>query len=280
MQRTSGAKTAWEDILVEVFGPCWRAVRDAQDIRSRADIMDEFIEKVCAGAGLSTCRSTRPEHPPHEQPYDVERSSKKQRLTFQAEGPRADELQDTPAALWSWTRWEMSFLFVCDNKLLVDACCGRARLADGRDAPMLHRISNGIFAMMASGWQPPSIATHPIAWLPRSHNEMADGLADFTMDERLSWTWTFPTTLEPGTANIVVQTDGGRRSSTCASASMVVGLFTKTPRHPVFEPWYAEGLFLSTGVTVFQAEAIALDRAVGWVRPQVSSKAFPASTPS
>ncbi len=123
--------------------------------------------------------------------------------------------------------------------------------------PLLHRISNGMFGIMAAGRQPASIVDDPIAWMPRAHDKTADGLADFTMDTRTSWTRSFSTTLQPRNSNVVVQTDGGRRSGTCAAASMVVGLFTNSQGTAIFEPWFAEGLFLETGVTVFQAEAIA-----------------------
>ena len=32
----------------------------------------------------------------------------------------------------------------------------------------------------------------------------------------------------------------------------------------LYQPWYAEGVYIPVDVTVFQAEMIALDRAIEW----------------
>ena len=73
------------------------------------------------------------------------------------------------------------------------------------------------------------------------------------------------TTLNPNEANIVIQTDGGRRSDQCAAASVVVGVFAMVGGVPDYQPCYAEGTYIDGNVTVFQTELIALDRAIEWM---------------
>ena len=106
--------------------------------------------------------------------------------------------------------------------------------------------------------------------MPRKHNKVADGLADLTMDRRSSWSRVFQTSLQIQCSNIVVQTDGGRRpQEDIAASSMVVGVVGSVEGSLVYEPCFAQGVFMSSGVSVFQAEAIALDIALQWVEEQL-----------
>ena len=116
------------------------------------------------------------------------------------------------------------------------------------------------------GWQPPHIQEDPVHWMARSFNKVADGLADFTMDRERSWQKIVATWGDPCRGNLIVQTDGGRRTAQCAASAAIVGLLTWVDGTFTYEPWFARGLFLSGGETVFQAEAIALDIAVSWLR--------------
>eukprot|EP00959_Pyramimonas_sp_CCMP1952_P437101 9151766-Pyramimonas_sp.AAC.1 len=89
------------------------------------------------------------------------------------------------------------------------------------------------------------------------------------MDRTATWSKLYITKLNPQTANIVIQTDGGRRSEHCAAASIIVGVFGKLDGTIVDEPWYAEGMYIPVDVTVFQSEMIALDRALAWLVHEV-----------
>ncbi len=256
-QRSSGRKTAWEDMMVDFKGLFWRSERDTRDKQDWARTMDEFIDRVCTDAGLSRCA------PPAAANHDAgpigDRPSKKQRLTFKREQPEAEELTDTPAQLLRWARRTRSFLFVCDSKSVVDVLCGRARLQNEKDNPIMERITGNFVSIMSRGWTPPQLADDPVVWMPRDHNKVADGLADFTMDGAASWSKTYTTALRLPEANVIVQTDGGRRSQGCAAAAVIIGLFAIVAGQPLYEPWLAEGHFLTEAVTVFEAEAIALD---------------------
>ena len=97
--------------------------------------------------------------------------------------------------------------------------------------------------------------------MPRCHNKVADGLADLTMDVARSWEKKFETRLAPAGSNLVVQTDGGLRQHGCAAAAWIVGLWGVIDGNYVYEPLIAHGTFVSTSVSVFGCEAIALAEA-------------------
>ena len=105
--------------------------------------------------------------------------------------------------------------------------------------------------------------------MARSHNKVADGLADLTMDQARSWKRDYNICQDPLKANWIIQTDGGRRSENCAAAALVVGIWALDEGTLHYEPWFAQCTFLTGGATVFQTEAIALDTAVRWCKKKV-----------
>ena len=131
----------------------------------------------------------------------------------------------------------------------------------------------GLLKLYRGGRRPPQVTDDPVAWMARCHNKVADGLADLTMDKALSWERLYETTAEPSQANWIIQTDGGRRSDHCAAASLVIGVLSTGARGICYEPWFARGVYLTGNVSVFQAEAIALEEAVNWLirRTDISS---------
>ena len=86
------------------------------------------------------------------------------------------------------------------------------------------------------------------------------------MDQSRSWLREFSLTLSPATANLIIQTDGGRRSTTEAASALIVGLWGKSGEKLIYEPWIAQGIYMQTNVTVFQTEAIALEAALDITR--------------
>ena len=67
---------------------------------------------------------------------------------------------------------------------------------------------------------------------------------------------------KPEDANVIIQSDGGRRSEHDAAASYVVGILKTNNGYSAYEPWFAHGTYLRGNVTVFQAEAIALEESL------------------
>ena len=111
----------------------------------------------------------------------------------------------------------------------------------------------------------------PVVWMPRENNKVADGLADLTMDRRLSWQKFFPTTLDWSQAHVIIQTDGGRRAEDCAAANWIFGLWDSDMKK--YEPYMAGGIFIEVSCTVFKAEAIAIDEASAHVQSFLRSVA-------
>ena len=107
-----------------------------------------------------------------------------------------------------WSRDSRCFVYVTDSQTLQKVVCGHACLTEQVYVPIVTRILDNIAEHLASGWPPPSFWHDPVVWLDRSHNKVADGLADLTMDEGHSWERRFATTLEVDKANIIIQTDG------------------------------------------------------------------------
>ena len=114
---------------------------------------------------------------------------------------------------------------------------------------------------IGAGWSPPRLSQDPVQWWRRSHNKVADGLADLTMDQRRTWTKRFFTSIHITCANMIIQTDGGRRDGDCAAAAWTIGHWGEADGEPTFEPLVAHGTLLDDTCTVFGAEAIALDEA-------------------
>ena len=260
-QRSGGHKTSWEDLMVSVHGPCWRRIRDNMGKQAWKSDFPVFAKAVFGEESLSFAISTHSTRQSGD--HADERPSKKQRLRFSGDVPDPADMLDTPAALLRWDRLDKCFLFLCDSKMLAEVVCGHAALHDvGSDKPVFDRMANGLFALCGKGWRPPQLAEDPVQWMPRKHNKVADGLADLTMDRMNSWSKRYPTKLDPKCANIVIQSDGGRRSETCAAASVIIGIFGMFEGETLYQPWYAEGVYIPVDVTVFQAEMIALDRAI------------------
>jgi hypothetical protein len=267
-QRGQGLSVAWEDLLVKHVGLFWLSGQT----RSKQDWMkgrDCFIQEVCASVGLTLggYRQRRLEREEQKETRDPTKS----RLNFKNDMPEAEEIMDTPSKLLTWSRWERCFLFITDSKSLADVVCGRAATANEADAALLGRIVDGLLCMYDAGWRPPRLQDDPVAWMARSNNKVADGLADLTMDQERSWTRAYTISLKPLESNLVIQTDGGRRSATCAAASLVIGLCAWRDGTFLYEPWLAEGIYMTSDMTVFQTEAVALECAVQVARMKIQS---------
>jgi len=74
-------------------------------------------------------------------------------------------------------------------------------------------------------------------------------------------------------SNVVVQTDGGLREGDCAAAAWVIGLWGMCGGRLQYEPVMVQGTFLEPGISVFAAEATALDEASREVDKLLTSSA-------
>ena len=196
------------------------------------DARDAFVQQACAAARLPL-EGYRPRAAGQE---TFDRPSKKQRLQFAGEMLEASEIMDTPAHLLKWTRPERCFLLISDSKILADVIGGRAALQHDSDIPILETIVNRSYGILCLGWRPSHLHQDPVAWMPRAHNKVADGLADLTMDRAVSWSRRYPLKSNTINGNIVIQTDGGRRSDHCAAASFVIGLVSLDQGMWTYEP--------------------------------------------
>ena len=84
----------------------------------------------------------------------------------------------------------------------------------------MSRVLDRIISRMGKGWRPPQLHEDPVQWWRRSHNRVADGLTDLTMDKRKTWETRYETTaLTLNGSNVVIQTDGGLWEGDCAAAA-------------------------------------------------------------
>ena len=106
--------------------------------------------------------------------------------------------------------------------LYVDVLSAKSH--DPAYEPLLTRVLNRIVDQMGRGWLPPHINQDPVQWWRRDYNKVADGLADFTMDKRCTWTRKYTTIQRIDKANLIIQTDGELRERDCAAASFIIRL--------------------------------------------------------
>ena len=243
--------------MVSFMGLFWRDGRRGLTRRQWNKNRTNFIEHVCALWSLTSCHAGDPE--PAQKNLRQAPGGEKEKLTFCGEYPEPDELTDTVAGIVPWGRNHGCVLYVTDSQSLQEVLCGKCVCKNTLYEPLLARVVDRFVDHLRCKWSPPQRWSDPVVWMPRCHNKVADGLADFTMDRRTSWQQTYTTTMTPAQSNIIVQTDGGLRKGDCAAASWVIGFWSSDAQS--FEPYEAGGVFLNTSCTVFMAEAIAIDEA-------------------
>ena len=262
LQRSTGLKVYWEDVLVSFMGLDWRSKRACMTWRNWLNAMFLFLSHTCSRWNLnwhSSVSEDVDESPAKKQRFSSDDT--KDRLVFRGDAPEADELLDTVAPLVKWSFPKHCFLYVTDSQSLQRIVCGHARLIESQHQAIISRVATRIAHHFACSWTPPEVWDDPVCWMARCHNKTADGLADLTMDLRRSWTKSYPHTMDAKASNLIVQTDGGLRDGDCAAAAWIIGVWGDDGQGPRFQPVVAGGTFLISTCTVFLAEAIALDEA-------------------
>ena len=251
--------------MVSFMGLMWR--EDRRDMtwpqwrRNRENFILHFCQRWSLTSGLD---AQSDDGQPVCKRFKGAPGENKEKLIFRGSMPAADELTDTVAGLVTWGRMHGCLLYVTDSKSLQEVLCGTSVCLDSHYEPLLTRVLDRFIDHLRCKWIPPHKWADPVAWMPRCHNKVADGLADYTMDRRSSWNLQYETTLPLKQSNIIVQTDGGLREEGCAAASWIIGLWDATAH--TYEPYGAGGVFLNTRCTVFMAEAIAIDEASAHVK--------------
>ena len=106
---------------------------------------------------------------------------------------------------------------------------------------------------------------NPVQWRRRCFNRIADHIANYTMDIQRSWCQKFIPPVDNVSvqkANFVIHTDGGTRANKCSSSAWYVEAHVQLPSGTASFPICMAGRFISTPISSFTAEAIALEEAV------------------
>ena len=254
-------RSYWEDVLVDFLGLHWRGIQKSSSWAEWKAKREDFIVHVCNRWNLQLCGlfETDTEAAPKRQ--KTSEVFCKERLVFRGSIPETDELMDTVAPLIDWCRSQRCFAYVVDSQALQQVVCGQARLQDAYYEPLVARIVDRLVDHYCCKWTPPRVWGEPVRWMDRSHNKVADGLADLTMDNGYSWHKEFAFTTDISGSNLVIQTDGGLREGQCAAAAWIIGAWAVNGQTVRFEPLVGHGSWLEASCSAFAAEAIALDEA-------------------
>jgi len=260
LQRASGVRSYWEDILVGLFGLHWRVLRESSSWASWKSYREKIVRHTCKRWDLPLCgvfgRSGDLQEPMSKK-IRIDAECHKDCLVFRGDTPEIDEVMDSVAPLIHWCRPQRCFIYVVDSQSLQGVVCGQARLKDTNYEPIVARILERFIELYSCKWTPPGIWGDPVKWLDRSHNKVADGLAD--LDKASSWHKVFRSDVDVSERNLIVQSDGGLREGQCAAAAYIIGAWNAGTS--AFEPLIAHGTYLDASISVFAAEAIALDEA-------------------
>ena len=154
--------------------------------------------------------------------------------------PEADEISITVAPLFEWVMAKKSFLYVVDSKSLQEVVCGHSCLSTSKYELIISRILNRIADHLVSGWAPACYWRDPVRWMSREYNQVADGLANHTMDLRCTWEKRYDCSWNINESNVIIQTVGGLRSNDMAAAAWVIGLWNDGQ----YEPLVVHGTFI------------------------------------
>ena len=118
------------------------------------------------------------------------------------------------------------------------------------------RILAHITSIIANSWQPRYEWHDPVLWEKREHNQIADHLANLTMDTAM--TWSEESHEYPSHGNLLIHSDGGSRERCSAAAWVVEHCFyagTGWQRQVLA----CGGLYLEARVSSFMSECLALE---------------------
>ena len=173
-------------------------------------------------------------------------------------------------------------LFVVDCQTLADITCGKTVISSTMYEPISQRIYNNICDILASGIQFQNQLS-PIERRPRNFNQLADELANYSMDHCTNVEWSCDT-LGSWRHKDIVFSDGGLRCrGGCASAAWIVlekpSGFVGTCGSFGTALVLAKGaIFMPNGCSSsFMAEAIALEEATKLAKARMCGPNLPSA---
>ena len=269
-----GYRTEWEDVFCTVFGVHWRSLRDscASLLEWRA-LRLQFSNSVCSNWGLPVIQVNNPGQL-REDSIPASPATKRFRGAFSCfdNCPTAHGERPPPIEFW---RPRNCFVFIVDCKPVADIVGGHVPLRADDLFPVFERLTSTMFQMISAGWTSARHIADPVIWHRRENNQIADFLANFTMETGESWLKEIEPVVcdfSPDEANFICHSDGGTRKGSCSAAAWVLeaSVFKDNHRHSF--PLAFRGIFFSTPVSSFTAETVALDDAVSYVSQKILNR--------
>ena len=161
------------------------------------------------------------------------------------------------------------FVFVVDCQPLQRVVSGHSPLHAPDLDPVFQRIPSNLAQMVSVGFNPPRIWDDPIFCRKREHNARADHLVNYTMDCQSTWTrhldWPFDG-IAFDDCNYIAHSDGGTRKDQCSAAAWIIEAVLNRDSHAETKPIAMAGIYISTPVSSFLAESIALDECTSFLK--------------
>ena len=272
--RMPGYRVEWEDVFCTAFDAHWRSTRDAcSGLSEWRALCVQFVNNVCSHWGLPVLQ-TKPAGQPRGETTPATPAAKRHKSNFSCleNCPTAHGEQPPPIEFW---RPCNCFAFVVDCKPLAEVVGGHTPLRADSLLPVLERITDAMFQLISIGWTPATCIADPVMWHRRESNQIADFLANFTMESGESWLKEIAPTVRdfsPCEANFICHSDGGTRKGSCSAAAWVVeaSVVRDNRRHTL--PLAFRGIYFSTPVSSFTAEAVALDDVVSYVSGKILNR--------
>ena len=250
-QRSSGHRTQWEDIFVNVLGLTWRQQMDT--CRDRAEWECgrwRFINAVCDRWHLPGIQVHQGQSCPRA---DIGLARTIDQAPSVCEHP-SDTL---------WDRGARNFRFVVDCQPLAEILNGRWLLADISCHPLFVRLARMLAELLQDGWQPRRPWDDPVEWRGRDWNGSADFMCNLAMDTQQSWHYLdmdkFVDCRRKG-CNLQMHTDGGLRSHGCAATERTLHAWIVTSTGNWRRILLGMGCTYLQGCPLsFHAEAMALE---------------------
>ena len=184
----------WEDTLVEVLGGHWRTtMASCRSDSEWAGVSRRAIEDLIHNWKL---------------PKSALPSRDKIRI-------RIEEKKTTTAKQFLMVNDISEYIegriqFVVDCQTLSDITCGRTPVNSPVYAPIIERFFNNILNIASMGSTFQNVLT-PIEWRPRNSNQLADDLANYSMDLETNIEWACDVGGSWRNRDIIAFSDGGLR---------------------------------------------------------------------